>query len=103
MSSGFCFNSATVLVALKSEFHVKLGCDLCNTCAVWCCAMSCLCVGKASFHLPLLKEHALFSTSARDDVNVTLKCKYLLKEMSRTFLSKIINTEIILNVCRWSV
>lgn len=64
--------------------------------AVPCCV--CTSVGlvanrNASFNLPLSKERALFSTSARADVNVILKCKYLLTEMSRTFLNEIIKTE----------
>lgn len=58
------------------------------------CASSGLVTNRnASFNLPLPKERTLFSTSASADVNVKLKCKYLLTEMSRAFLGIIIKTE----------
>lgn len=43
--------------------------------------------------LPLVREHVLFSTSASADVNVELKCKYLLMEKSRAFLDRVIKME----------
>lgn len=49
--------------------------------------------GNASIQSHLPRERALFSTSASADGNVRLKCKYLLMEMSRAILDKIIKME----------